>query len=211
MHFLSKPRAALLCFISLALHITPALSADLGQYGATFAIAEQDGETQLKSAVQQKLANGGQERLVSDAQRRTVQYYTDLPPLKNITAAKESKVRLVDLTIRTPQNVVDEKGKVIVPAGTPINPLAVRPLTKKVFFIDARDPRQLDLVKQRASDRDKVILTAGNLFKTQDYLKREVFIDQNPIGVMATRMKVTHAPSIASQQGTNLRIEEIAP
>lgn len=207
---LSKPKATLLCFIALALHITPALSADLGQYGATFAIAEQDGEAQLKNAVQHKLANGGQERLVSDAQRRTVQYYTDLPPLKNVTAAKESKVRLVDLTIRTPQNVVDEKGKVIVPAGTPINPLAVRPLTKKVFFIDARDPRQLDLVKQRASDRDKVILTAGNLFKAQDYLKREIFIDQNPIGVMAARMKVTHAPSIASQQGTSLRIEEIA-
>lgn len=197
--------------LALLLIARPAAATDLGQYGAAFAIAEQDGESQLKAAAEKKLANGGKDRIVQEAQRRTVQYFTDLPPLQNVKPAKENKIRFVDLTIRVPKNILDDKGKVVVVAGTPINPLAVRPLTKKVFFIDARDQRQLNLAKQRATDRDKIILTAGNLFKAQEFLKRELYIDQNPIGVMAARMKITNVPAIASQEGLSLRIEEVAP
>ncbi len=200
-----RPILIAVCYIFSA----NAFGVDLGRYGASFAVVEEDGESLLKKAAAKKLSNGGKEKILTDAQRRTIEYFSNLPPLKNVSVAKESRIRTVDLTYRVPNDIVDDKGRVVVAKGAAINPLEVRPWSKKVFFIDARDPRQLDLVKQRAADRDKIILTAGNLFKAQEYLKRDLFIDQNPAGVLAYRMNITRVPAIASQQDSLLRIEEV--
>lgn len=205
---LNKSLLAALC---VSLPLVNVHAEDLGRYGATFNVVEQDGEVQLKNAVRQKLSNGGQEKLLKGAQQRAVAYYSNLPPLQNIRPVAESRVRTENLSVSVPKNIIDDKGKVVVAAGTVINPLAIRPLSKKVFFIDGRDRRQLDLVKTRAAPQDKIILTAGNLFDVRQYLKRDVFIDQNPIGPLANRMKIHVVPSIASQSGVLLKIEEIKP
>ena len=185
-----------------------ALAADLGRYGSAYNIAEKDGEDQLKGAVHAALSNGGQERLLAGAQKRTYDYLNNLPPLPNIRAASKNAVRFEDLSVVVNQNIKDTKGRIVVSAGTRVNPLTVKPLTKKFYFIDGRDQKQLELVKQTAGARDSIILTAGSVFKSQEYLHRSVFIDQNPAGVLSTRMKITVAPSIASQSGSNLKIEE---
>ncbi len=186
-----------------------AQASDLGRYGNVSIIIEKDGEDQLKGAVQSALANGGQERLLSGAQKRTYDYLNDLPPLPKIKGVEKSVTRFEDLTVLVSQNIRDTKGQVVVAAGTKVNPLTTKPLTKKIYFIDARDQKQLDLVKQTAGSRDSIILTAGSVFKAQEYLNRSVFIDQNPAGVLSSRMRIHVAPSIASQSGTNLKIEEI--
>lgn len=187
----------------------PSYASDLGRYGNAYNIAEKDGEDQLRDAVQSKLSNGGQEKLLAGAQSRTYEYFNNLPPLPNIKPASKNNIRLENLTVVVNQDIRDTKGQIVVAAGTKINPLVIKPLTKKVYFIDGRDQKQLELVKQTAGPRDSIILTAGSIFKVQDYLQRSVFIDQNPAGVLSTRMRIHVAPSIASQSGANLKIEEL--
>jgi hypothetical protein len=89
-----------------------------------------------------------------------------------------------------------------------INPLKIRPLTKKVFFIDAGSARQLAYVKANAARNDKVIALAGPVLKAADVLKRHVYMD---VTGLAAKMKVTAMPSVASQVGLVLKIEEVMP
>ena len=184
-----------------------AQSEDLGVYGQVYEIAEQDAIETMKAAVAAKLANGGQEALLKGAKDR---YFASLENIKTpegITSVRKSVTRLVDLSQTQKDDIKDDNGNMVVPAGTRINPLAVRPLTKKLFFIDAKDERQLALVKKEAAPRDVVILLGGSIFKANDYLQRRVYLD---VPGLHTRMQIRGVPSIASQQGDKLKVQEIA-
>ena len=191
----------------LAICVSKPYASDLGTYGDTYPIIEKDAIELFKSEVAKGLANGGKDRLVSGARQRFVDEMSNIPPSKGVSVATKTQSRLEDLTERVNRDILDDKKQVIVAAGTTINPLSIHPLTKKVFFIDARQADQLKFVKERAGQRDKIILTAGNLWTTQEYLKRNVYLDLGMVNKM--RIKVT--PSVASQaEHGRLKIEEIA-
>lgn len=196
------------CFLFVLVLLSPlSYCGDLGSYGNTYPIIEKDGEQLLKSTLTKNLANGGQAKLTNDARQRFVDEMSNIPPSKGVVLAKETRVRMVDLSQLVPKNITDEKGAVIVSAGAIINPLKNLPLTKKIFFIDARVQSQLDFVRGRALPRDKIILTAGNLWMAQDYLKRSVSLDMG----LSQKMRVQATPSICSQgDNAKLKIEEYA-
>ena len=127
------------------------------------------------------------------------------PP--GITSARSNATRIVDLTETVKKTITDGNGRIVVAEGTKINPLAIIPLTKKLFFIDAKDARQLQLVKTMAEPQDKIILLGGSVFKASEFLQRHVYLD---IPGLAFRMKVKYLPSIVSQDGDMLKIQEIS-
>jgi conjugal transfer pilus assembly protein TraW len=105
------------------------------------------------------------------------------------------------------ETITDGRGNVVVAAGTVINPLAIKPLTKKVYFIDAKDARQLQWVKKGIAANDKVILLGGSIFKASEVLQRHVYMDINGL---YGRMKIRSLPSVVSQEGVKLKVEEVA-
>jgi conjugal transfer pilus assembly protein TraW len=191
----------------LVICVAKSYASDLGTYGDTYPIVEKDAIELFKAEVTKGLADGGKERLVSGARQRFVDEMSNIPPAKGVSVAKQSQSRIEDLTERVNRDILDDKKQVIVEAGSTINPLTIHPLTKKIFFIDARQPDQLKFVKERAEQRDKIILTAGNLWTTQQYLKRHVYLDMG----MAHKMRIQVTPSVASQaEHGRLKIEEVA-
>jgi conjugal transfer pilus assembly protein TraW len=186
---------------------TSVCSEDLGSYGNNYEIKEKDAAQLLKDTLGSKLANGGQERIIKEAQQRFISEMSDIPPTKGIKIAKLSKTRLVDLSETVAKPLYDNKNQLVVAAGTVVNPLKNKPLNKKVFFIDARVPAQLDYVKKNAGTLDKVILLAGNLWTTQKYLNRNAYLDMG----LSQRMQIQVTPSVASQgENFKLKIEEVA-
>lgn len=179
----------------------------LGAYGRTYPIKERDAILAMKDAVRKKLAHGGQEAMIKGAQDRYIASLNNVVTPQGITPARSSATRLVDITETVKETIMDGKGNVVVAAGTKINPLAIKPLTKQVFFIDAKDIRQLQLVKNLAQQNDKVILLGGSVYKAGEFLSRRVYLD---IPGLAFRMKVKRVPSIVSQQGDKLKIQEVA-
>ncbi len=197
-------RAIVLC---VPLLCSFALSAeDLGVYGQTYEIKERDAIDALKEAAAKKLANGGQERIIKDAQNRYLGSLKNVTTPSGIIAATENKIRQVDLSETVKDTIRDPNGNVIVAAGTRINPLVLGRLSKKVFFIDAKDDRQIDLVKRRSAPGDKVILLGGSVFTAAEKLKRRVYLD---VPGLHKRMSIRVLPSIASQAGDMLKVEEI--
>lgn len=197
---------SILASLALGLFAQISCAESLGVYGKTYQIKEADAIETFKKAAQKKLANGGQEKMLKDAQDRYLASINNIEPPPGITAVKQASVRFVDVSERVQESIKDTKGNVIVAAGTVINPLAVKPLTKKLFFIDAKDIKQLAYVKANANPRDKVIAMGGSVLAASEYLKRHVYMDKN--GLYA-RMKVRAVPSVVSQVGVELKIEEL--
>ena len=196
--------------ILLLLLLGPVLASaqNLGIYGQVYPIKEKDGIQSMKDAVSKKLANGGKEKMLKDAQNRYLASLNNVKLPAGMGNARTTQSRLVDLTQTLDRNYTDGKGRIVATAGTKVNPLAVMPLTKKLFFIDGRDAKQIALTKAQARPMDKVILMAGSVFKTSDALQRHVFLD---IPGFHKRMKIQNLPSIVSQQGDMLLVQEIAP
>lgn len=179
----------------------------LGTYGRTYPIKERDAIDAMKSAAQKKLDNGGKERMLKGAQDRYLASLENIQTPRGIKAARTNAVRFVDLTETLTEDIADGRGGLVARAGMRINPLAVMPLTKKLFFIDARDPRQLELVRAHAQSNDKIILLGGSVFMAGEFLKRRVYLD---VPGLHTRMQIKNLPSIVSQEGDKLRVQEVA-
>jgi conjugal transfer pilus assembly protein TraW len=203
-------RATIGAIAGLALGLAVQLSwaQDLGVQGNTYQIKEKDAIDTMKRTVGDRLANGGKEKIIKGAQDRYLATLENAPTPPGITVVKRPSVRFVDLTYTVPDPIKDNNGVTIVPAGMKINPLKIRPLTKRVFFIDAGNAAQLAYVKANAAKNDKVIALAGPVLKAADVLKRHVYMDVNGL---AAKMKVKAIPSIASQVGLELKIEEVMP
>lgn len=185
-----------------------ACAESLGTYGRTYRIKERDAIAVMKDAVRKKMANGGKEAMIKGAQDRYMASLSNIVTPVGIGQAKTSSTRLVDLTEVVRESIKDDRGGIIVAAGTSLNPLAIKPLTKKLFFIDAKDERQLRLVKAQAAANDKIILLGGSVFKAGEFLNRRVYMDINGL---YGRMKIRSLPSIVSQEGSKLKVQEVAP
>jgi len=181
---------------------------DLGSYGQTYTIKERDAIDAMKDAVAKKLANGGKERMIKGAQDRYLASLNNVVTPKGIGTVKENAVRYVDVSKTVEKTIRDTKGNIIVAAGTVINPLAIKPLTKKVFFIDARDDAQIRLVLAKADPADKVILLGGSVFEAGKKLHRPIYLD---VPGFHTIMKIRALPSIVSQVGNKLQVLEAIP
>jgi conjugal transfer pilus assembly protein TraW len=144
--------------------------------------------------------------MIQEAHDRHIKRLHNVPTPEGIFPTKKASVRVVDLTYTVTEAVRDEKGVLIVPKGMRINPLQIRPLTKRVFFIHGDNKKHLDYVKANAAHNDRVIALAGSVLRSSTYLDRQVYMDM--VG-LSKQMKVTAFPSVVSQVGTQLRIEEL--
>lgn len=193
-------------FLLGGLHMS-VIAETLGSYGQTFAIKEKDAIGVMKEAVTKKLANGGQEKMLKDAQSRYLAGLNNIQLRPGISPkVLKPSSRLVDLTQALTWDVRMPDGTLIAKSGTKYNPLALKPLTKKVFFIDAREKSQLAYVTKAAAPQDKVIVMAGSVIAASNELKRRVYMDINNI---SGAMHIKALPSVAYQSGLMLKVDEV--
>lgn len=126
--------------------------------------------------------------------------------------------RYFDPSIVVTKDMLLPDGQILHKAGTRVNPLAIRPLTKRMIFIDATDQQQLVWAKkqyQQSGWRDKVILVNGSYLDVmKDWGKRVYFDQQAKMDGGGRKTLVQHfgikaVPSLVSQEGNQLKIEEI--
>ncbi|WP_103896875.1 type-F conjugative transfer system protein TraW [Rickettsia fournieri] len=101
-------------------------------------------------------------------------------------------------------DIKDQAGKIIVKAGTSVNPLEKISWGEPLIFIDGDDEQQ---IKWSNSKIGKLVLTSGNPIKLAKKLNKPVFFDQG--GVLTTRFKIKAVPAIVQQESTLLKISEI--
>lgn len=196
---------------ALVLNAIVAWADNVGSVGTTYPIAEQSALDMILGKLKAKEKNGELKRMQEEVTRRSMNSIKNIPPVEGLEIVHSRSVRQLDPTVSYPQAIKTDEGKVVVPAGSKINPLMVTRLSKTLVFFDGRDPSQREAVS-RLMDRGgpskyRPILVGGSWLDLTKKWKTQVYFDQH--GVLSKRFGIRAVPSLIYQQGQFLAVEEV--
>ena len=183
---------------------------DLGTVGATYAIAEPHLLRYIEQTLREKEKSGELANLEEQAKSRVIDSIKNPKPLAGIRSTQTARTFYFDPSIKVEQNVTDDKGNIIVPAGTTKNPLEVVSLSKHLLFFDGRDREQVRDARaliDHYGGKVKPILIAGSYLDLMKAWQLSVYFDQQ--GVLTRKFGITQVPALVSQEGMRLRIDEL--
>lgn len=178
-----------------------------GVIGPTYPIAEESAVAQILGQLRKKAQTGELARLQKEAVRRSLDSARHPAPVAGIRTATERSERLIDPTVTYAQAVTTDDGRIVVPAGTSINPLDLMPFTQTLVFFDGRDAEQVDAVIRLMAHpgaRVKPILVAGSWSDLTKRLGTQMYFDQR--GILSERFGITAVPALIRQQGRALAL-----
>lgn len=188
-----------------------ARSEALGKIGPTYPIAEQNLLDQIKAKLKEKERSGELAKLQQQARERATATVTNPPPVPGLKAADSARTFYFDPSVQLPQNVLDDRGRVLFAAGTVKNPLDVISMSKHLLFFDGRDARQVKRARELIDlyrGRVKPILVGGSYLNLMKSWQIPVYYDQQ--GLLVRKLGITAVPAIVSQEGKRLRVDELA-
>jgi conjugal transfer pilus assembly protein TraW len=204
-------RAALVaCAVGLA--GAGASARDLGTYGPVYAIQEPDMLETIMAVLKEKQASGELARIEAQGRQQVMARIRTPLPVQGLRRVQVPKTWHFDPSVRFEEPVLDDNGRVIVPAGTVANPLDVVSVRSTWFLFDGRDPKQVALAKlelDRSKTPLKLILVGGSPLALAEQWKRPVYFDQG--GRTVKRLGLTAVPARVRQDGRFLLVEEIPP
>lgn len=183
---------------------------DLGTLGPLYEIAEPDFVDEMVAVAKEREASGEWLRGQQEASKRIIASIREPRPIEGISKTMVARTRYWDPSIVVEENIVNDKGQVIVPKGTVKNPLDVINIEKSMLFIDGRDAAQIALAKSaiaKMGDRVTPILVAGPVIALMEKWKRPVYFDQQ--GLLSTRFGIKQVPAWVYQEGKKMRIDEV--
>ena len=186
----------------------PAFAKDHGRQGAVFPIIEAD----LLSVIQQRLAamqaSGEIDRANRQLAERTAAKVRRPTAVPGIVTAEQERRWLFDPTITVGQDLRDARGRVIVAAGTRVNPLDTVPLRQKLVFLDGDDADQVAWAMANTTALNaKLILVKGSPFVLMTAEQRRFYFDQQ--GTLTRRLGIRAVPAVVAQQGRALLVREL--
>ncbi len=187
------------------------LQKDFGVVGTTFEIAEEDLLDVIATRLKKLEADGSlqehQQQIAKQAQERI----NRPKPVEGIKHTTEPKSYLYDPSITVPYDLKDHQDRVFHKAGTKVNPLDFKSLSKPLLFIDGDNEEQVAwamgqcaIVQQLSA---QIILTNGSPFELMEKLDRPIYFDQE--GTLTKKLGIQQVPAKVTQQNKHLLIEEI--
>ncbi len=181
---------------------------DLGNLGKVYPILEQDAleriqekmNTFVKSGQYQKEAKKYGERFKS---------YLKRPRGLSLPQTNQERLFTYDPTFVLSREITDASGRILYRKGTRVNPLKVIRLNKKLCFINADDPEQVEWIQKDCSDNllNKFILTQGDYLELSQKLKRRLYFDQR--GFLTQKFGIKAVPAMVYQQEGKIYVKEI--
>jgi conjugal transfer pilus assembly protein TraW len=188
---------------------TPALARDYGQQGAVWPVVEPDLLAQIHARLAHLEKTGETARLNEELKRRTIARVNRPEPVAGLGAATAGRSWRFDPTITVDRDIADEKGRVIIAAGTRVNPLDTVPLRAPLVFLDGDDPVQLAWAARRfGGTRAKLILVRGAPLELMKARQRRFYFDQG--GSLVKHFGIRAVPATVEQQGRVLLVTEQA-
>ena len=143
-----------------------------------------------------------------DKQSKRIQEYVNNPNGERLPTVSTYRSRYFDPSMILDRDIKDDKGRMIAPKGTKINPLDRITYNKALCFFDANDSRQIAWIKSMCLDlvTAKAIAVNGPIMKVMEDLDARLFFDQH--GTLVKRFGIRALPSMVRQTGNVFVIEE---
>ena len=183
------------------------LARDLGVIGATYPIIERDLIEVIHERIQQKTESGELDAL-NKALKDNAKQQARRPPGVLLPTAQAYRAIEINPIYTLDNDITDAEGKVIFKAGTQVNPLEVKPLTKTLCFIDGDDPEQVKWLQNYCAkdSLNKLILVNGDYLALSNQLNLRIYFDQR--GYLVERFGIKAVPAVIRQSGKVLYVEE---
>lgn len=181
---------------------------DLGVWGTTFLIVEEDlQEVILKRAAQK--TQGGNLQKLQQAQILKAKKRLEAPVSGfKLPRSAEKTVSYYDPTYVLGRDISDDKGRVFARKGTTINPFQHIALNKTLVFLNANDEKQVAwLLGFKTTKPIKIILVEGNPIQLEEALQKPVYFDQ--AGVLVKKFNLRALPTVVKQEGHYLKLETV--
>lgn len=183
---------------------------ELGKKGPVMQIAERD----LIEVMQERAAGLDLE----SKKEETIKTYWSRASFTSLTPATKESRRTIDPTLVVAQALKDNTGKVLVPEGTTINPLEMRPFTLRLVIFNPNREQEVDWVAglPAAPSLETVYMATElnrdtgwkQLESLENKLDSAVFLLKSDI---RSRFELRHTPSIVTAQDLQFVVHEFAP
>lgn len=178
--------------------------------GPSYEISEPDMILEIQAKLKADKASGVLDAKISEGIERAKRSIVEPPPVAGLSLTEKRRSFLWDPTVYAEHDVVDPySGKVVVPAGTRLNPLDKMAWPGLWLFLDASQPEQLAWARMRLASTElstTIVLVGGDVAKTSKLLQRQIFFDQG--GVLVRKFAISHTPATVQQEGSALRVTE---
>lgn len=212
-----------LLLLVAGLATTSADGKNLGQVAPIFPIGEIDMLEWIDQRLKGFEASGKLADLQNEFTERVKQSIENPPPVAGLTTTTDPRTFYVDPSLLLPKDIIaPTTGVVIAKAGTRVNPFDSRTwpkadgqevlphfeLSKVLVFFDARDAQQRRFASEYQNAKPiKWVLTGGSPNQMAALLEARMYFAQQ--GFLTEKLKITHVPAIAYQEGTRWRIDEV--
>ena len=186
----------------------PARTSFLDAAAGSYPIAEQDLAEVL-------IARAASLDLPTRAKTALARFWRQAPAV-TLPPATTTRTRRHRPFVRTSNDLRDHNGKLLLPAGSRLNPLQTLPLTARILVLDAQDPHEIAWARtQRHPSRATIhLLTTPDReagWGAWQVLQRQLaappfLLDRH----LADRLGVHATPSLIEAEGTELVVREIA-
>jgi len=183
----------------------------LGVVGPTYQIAEEHLLKMIETRLRAKEQSGELARIQEQIVAHGKQAVLAPPPLQ-LPLVAAPRTFYVDPTYVLDRNIADGSGRLLFAAGTRANPLDIVSMSRRLFFFDGRDERQVALAERLVkaeTARVKPVLVGGSYLDLMRRWKVPVYYDQK--GVLVKRLRIERVPAMVSQEGRRLRVDELVP
>lgn len=176
---------------------------DLGVFGETFEIAEEDLLQHMMGKLKKMEQRGDMKIAQKQIQEKIRQNIEKPKAVQGITETKKEREFKFDPTITVTQDLADHNGKIFARAGEQFNPLDRVKMTP-MLFIDGNSGKQVSWALKKIEDRKifrhdfaKIVLVKGSPFDLQEKLNRQIYFDQQ--GLLTKKLGIEHIPAIVFQ------------
>lgn len=177
---------------------------DLGVFGETFEIGEDDLLDKILSKLHKLKSTGNLARFTAEANRRVENMILRPNRVQEVGYTEIRREYEFDPSIVVTRDLFDEQGRIFAHKGTKFNPLdkvSMRPL----ILIDGDNDKHIKWAILRLSDskiyrheQGKIILIKGSPLDLQRRLKQEIYFDQ--FGLISRKLGIKHVPAIVYQK-----------
>ncbi|HBK3262417.1 TPA: type-F conjugative transfer system protein TraW [Legionella pneumophila] len=194
--------------LGLAFLLEPVSHAkNIGQYGQTFPVREEDIRKVIMNKLNALQQSGDLEHVQRDLEQKAARQAMR-PHSLALSTTRTPKTFRISPAVTVSHDIWTPDGYLIAKAGTRINPFERVHFLKTLIFFNADDARQVAWVKNHYTDfkHVKFILTGGDVRVAAELFGR-IYFDVN--GIISSRLQLQHVPSIVSQVGLDWQIKEI--
>jgi len=169
--------------------------------GPVYPVIEPDWSTWLPLQAERRL----RERPLTLSRDQVREAIKRKMPEINLAEVKVSRTYTVDPSVQVGRPVSDHTGRILIPAGSRVNPLERLPFFRPIIVIDGRKANQVAWAGG-LEEQPLILVTGGDLFALSDRFRRQVY----PVPkALIERFAIERAPVMLSSRGGMIEIEEV--